>query len=390
MRIAVVLLSVAGLVAGHALAAMPVLLRPAIPLTNGAAAMDLGSYAIPCVADWNGDGRKDLLVGYQSAWKIKFFANQGTDAAPVFGASGPNLQAGGVEIVHTGSGCGSPAPWVCDYDHDGLQDLLVGTSDGKVFFYRNTNSTTQPVLEPGRALSAGGWPLQAGIGSRATPYVHDWNEDGLADLLCGTGGGAVLLYVNTNTASVPAYPREVRLQAGGVELTLGIRAVPRVMDWDGDGLKDLVASSDAGVYWCRNTNHNATPILQGPVALQVPTPSGTLANIQTGGRMRLDLSDWNNDGVPDLILGNLDGTVVRFEGYRLEIQGCRMTPEGHVTLSWASAPYLRYHVLAGDGISEAGAVLAANLPSGGNRTSWTNWSSKCNQPSFFFRVQMAP
>jgi hypothetical protein len=364
-------------------------LRPAVPVTNSGLALDLGSYAIPCVADWNGDGKKDLLVGYQSAWKIKFFANQGTDAQPVFSGAASNLQAAGVDIEHVGSGCGSPAPWVCDYDNDGLQDLLVGTSDGKVFFYRNTNTVANPILAAGRALSAGGWPLQAGIGSRATPYVHDWDQDGLPDLLCGTGGGNVLLYLNTNTVQDPAYPREIKIQAGGTDLNLGIRAVPRVYDWDGDGLKDLVASSDAGVFWCRNTNSNREPVLLAPVALQVPTSAGIMANIQTGGRMRLDLSDWNNDGVMDIVLGNLDGTVVRFEGYRLEFQRCEKLPPGDLALRWSSAPYLRYHVLGGVSPESALNMLVTNLPSGGASTCWTNWSTNYVQPCQFFRVQMA-
>jgi len=56
--------------------------------------LDVGSYAIPCAADWNGEGRKDLLVGYQTAGKIALYLNSGSDASPVFTTS-VNLQAGG-------------------------------------------------------------------------------------------------------------------------------------------------------------------------------------------------------------------------------------------------------------------------------------------------------
>jgi hypothetical protein len=42
----------------------------ASPLINGK------THAIPCVTDWNGDGRKDLLVGYQTDGKIaRIFIN---------------------------------------------------------------------------------------------------------------------------------------------------------------------------------------------------------------------------------------------------------------------------------------------------------------------------
>ena len=54
-------------------------------------------HLVPCVADWNGDGRKDLAVGQFMNGKINVFLNTGTDAAPVFRDSA-FLQAGGAEI----------------------------------------------------------------------------------------------------------------------------------------------------------------------------------------------------------------------------------------------------------------------------------------------------
>jgi len=54
-------------------------------------------HLVPCVADWNNDGRKDLLVGQFSGGKIALYLNQGTDAAPVF-QKPEYLQAGGAEI----------------------------------------------------------------------------------------------------------------------------------------------------------------------------------------------------------------------------------------------------------------------------------------------------
>jgi len=54
-------------------------------------------HLVPWVADWNGDGRKDLLVGQFVGGKIALYLNEGTDAAPRFG-SGRFLEAGGKEI----------------------------------------------------------------------------------------------------------------------------------------------------------------------------------------------------------------------------------------------------------------------------------------------------
>jgi len=303
-RILLLLLPLAATLARVA-SAQPVQLRPGQPLYAGGAPLAPGSYAIPCVADWNGDGRKDLIVGYQTAGELALFLNTGSDATPVF-TSFVNLQAGGADIVHTSSGCGAPAPFVCDYDGDGKRDLLVGTGqEGYVYFYRNTNTDAAPILAPGVPLKVGASPLT--VTYRATPYIYDWDGDGLKDLLCGNGDGYVFFFKNIGTAQAPLYAAGTHIQAGGTDLNLGIRSVVRMFDWDGDGVKDLVGSSDTGVYWCKNIGSDSAPILQAPVALRAPVSGRGLVPIAIGPRMRLDLVDWNNDGAIDLLVGNYLG-----------------------------------------------------------------------------------
>jgi hypothetical protein len=373
--------------------AEPIQFRPAMTISNGAAALcpgiPGGGYAIPCVMDWNGDGKKDLLVGYQTSGKIALFLNLGTDAQPCF-TNYTNLKTGdGSDIYHPASGCGSPAPWVCDFDGDGKRDLLVGDGkDGTVWFYRNTNTDAAPILAPGVQLKFGNNILAVGI--RATPYVTDWDEDGLNDLLCGNGNGNVYFFKNTNTVQAPIYAPGVLIQAGGVALYVGIRSVVRVFDWDGDGLKDLVCSSDTGVYWCRNTNSNSNPILQAPQAICAPLSDSGLVPIVTGSvpgaRMRLDLVDWNNDGVMDLILGNAYGTVYYYEGYRFRISQVIPKTGNKVAVQWISAPFLNYNVLTNNCLINIQHPAVINLPSGGNTTCWTNQIQGNQQ---FFRVQIA-
>jgi hypothetical protein len=365
----------------------PIQLRPGTNLYAAGLPLGPGSYAIPCVADWNGDGRKDLLVGYQTAGKIALYTNSGTDAQPVF-TSYVNLQAGGLDIVHTSGGCGAPACWVCDFDGDGRRDLIVGAgADGTVWFYRNTNSDAAPVLAPRAQLMQGSSGVNVVL--RATPYITDWDQDGLPDLLCGSGDGFVYYFRNTNTVQAPIYAPSARIQAGGADLNLGLnlRSVVRLFDWDGDGRKDLVGSSGQGVYWCRNTNSNSHPVLQAPVALQVPSSGGAFAPIYTGNRMRLDLVDWNNDGAMDLILGNVDGTVIYYEGYRFAFASPQPCAGDQFTVCWQSAPYLRYHILAGSAVTGITNQVATNLLSGGATTVWTDRPAASLR---FYRVQVAP
>ncbi len=49
------------------------------------------------VADWNADGKKDLLVGVYYNGNIWLYLNQGTDEEPVF-TEGTLLEADGVPI----------------------------------------------------------------------------------------------------------------------------------------------------------------------------------------------------------------------------------------------------------------------------------------------------
>jgi hypothetical protein len=364
--------------------------RPGALLQAAGGSLDVGTYAIPCVADWNGDGRKDLLVGYQAASKVALFLNSGSDASPVF-TNSVNLQAGGADIYLSSGNCGAPAPFVCDYDHDGKRDLLVGSgADGCVYFYRNTNTDANPILDTGVKLTVGGIALRAS-GARATPCVCDWDGDRLDDLLCGNGNGNVHFFKNTGTAQSPTYAVDTLLQAGGANLYLTMRSVVRVFDLDGDDVPDLLCSSETGVYWCRNIGTRTAPVLALPVALRAPASGSGLQPILTGGsgnrRMRLDWVDWNHDGVMDLLLGNADGTISYYEGYRFGFTAIAAQRGGQCALEWHSAAYLGYDVLAGSSLGSITNVVATNLPSGGNITCWTNPSSADLR---FFRLRVAP
>jgi len=77
-------------------AALPELER-GVYLTNGAAPLQVETMSLPAVADWNNDGKKDLLVGQFTLGKIWVFLNRGTDASPVFNG-GTLVQSGGTAI----------------------------------------------------------------------------------------------------------------------------------------------------------------------------------------------------------------------------------------------------------------------------------------------------
>ena len=68
---------------------------------NGSNINDV-SFATMCVTDWDGDGKKDLIVGeFGPNQKIRFYKNSGTNAVPTFTAF-TYLQAAGVDIKLSG------------------------------------------------------------------------------------------------------------------------------------------------------------------------------------------------------------------------------------------------------------------------------------------------
>jgi len=69
-------------------------LSPGIYIKDGSSDLRSPYWSVPFVYDWNGDGKKDLLVGHNHHDKdrvnygyISFYKNTGTDAVPSFNGS---------------------------------------------------------------------------------------------------------------------------------------------------------------------------------------------------------------------------------------------------------------------------------------------------------------
>jgi len=92
------------------------------------------SYCTPCVVDWDEDHKKDILLGSGSG-TLLVYLNQGEDGKPLF-SSPISVEIGGEELT-VGS---FAAPFVADWNSDGKKDLLVGDGDGYVhLFYNDTD-----------------------------------------------------------------------------------------------------------------------------------------------------------------------------------------------------------------------------------------------------------
>ena len=207
-----------------------------------------------------------------------------------------------------------------DFNNDGKLDIISGDTKGNVWIYINLGTKGKPELAAGVQVQADGKPITAsrktykkvggqykvdkiipGSSKLAEVYskIHmaDWDGDGLKDLLIGHSN-TIIFYKNAGTKSKPVFKAPVTIDPP--EGKFASRPSPYVVDFDGDGKKDLlVATEPRKLAFYRNVGTAKTPKL-GPAVEVVLKGDG----FEKGYRNRIEVVDWNNDGKMDILAGN--------------------------------------------------------------------------------------
>ena len=212
---------------------------PAFSLVDSAFAGVSGDYAFaPAFADIDGDGVHDMFMGNYSG-HILYYKNIGTTKAPQF-----QLTPSQLDTLRFGAYC---APAIIDIDGDGLLDLLVGKSNGKIGFYRNIGSKNSfsfsIVTDFFDSIT---------VGQDSQPYFVDYDGDGKLDLFLGSSDGTIQFFRNIGTKTTPHFIREASNFLPSLTLA---ESVPALVDIDGDGDLDLfIGNSKGGLYFYRNNS----------------------------------------------------------------------------------------------------------------------------------------
>ena len=301
--------------------------------------------------DWDQDGDVDLVVGQEDG-RVALIEHIGRSAhgVPIFNA--PTFFQQQADEVKFGA---LVTPVEFDWDGDGDEDLLCGNSAGEVGFIQNLGGDPPKWAAP-QLMPVGGRPLRIMAGSNGsiqgpaeakwgytTFDVADWDHDGLPDLVVNSILGQMVWYRNIGSREQPrlaaarplhvAWPGEPPAPAwnwrrpGEGELWTQWRTTPAVVDWDGDGLNDLVMLDHEGyLSFFRRRRDGGGLILQpgrrvfrgGAYDHRHRRRGGPEGPLQLNdgvagrsGRRKLCVVDFDGDGRRDLLVNSLNVDFLR-------------------------------------------------------------------------------
>ncbi len=293
----------------------------------------------PNFADFDGDGDLDLLCG-EFLDGFTYFENTGTRTKPKYAL---------VRRVKTPEGAFLTmdlemiTPTAIDWDKDGDLDLIVGDEDGRVAFVENAGKLSAERVP--QFLAPRYFQQEADtakFGALATPVGVDWDGDGDWDIISGNTAGYIGFFENLSGPKVaqPKWAAPRLLEAGGkvirpmagpngsiqgpCEAKWGY-TTQTVVDWDGDGLPDILANSILGkVHWYKNTGPRSVPKLAAAQPIEVewngPQPALAYGWLRPEGKALLTQwrttpvgVDWNQDGLTDLVMLDHEGYLAYFQ-----------------------------------------------------------------------------
>ncbi len=278
--------------------------------------IDIGTYSVPSTTDWNNDGLMDLIVGTGTG-KVRVYLNIGTKTKPEFSELDNNAfyarKLNGSDIYCTPSGCMGCFPRVVYWDSDSLKDLIIGQSAGSIMFFRNINTDEEPLFDNGTLLTTNG-DSAINVGSRPTPSVVDWNNDGLKDLVIGALDGKIHIFINEGTDAEPVFLSGICAQEDGTDLIVKNnsepshpRSSPVIFDFNFDGKKDiLTGNKDGELLLYKNVGTDEAPLFSGYEPVDT---NGIEIDLPDTPRSRPFVCYWDEDGYPDVLIGAADGLI---------------------------------------------------------------------------------
>ncbi len=292
------------------------------------------------VKDWEGDGDWDLIAGDEmgQVWLIK---NVGNNDRPVF-ETARNIMADGKPIrvlrwqfIPDGNPeyfLGQAKPRYADWDGDGDFDLIVANNTDGLVFFENIGTRERPVFSTIKKIKIDGDTRP--FAYRNQPAVLDWDGDGVTDIVTKDKAGRLGLFKGMKQGENSAKPIEVFKFADGSEMNLGNLGSVfwqwEACDWDGDGDYDLISQIGS---W-----GNSGPGLYENVGTNAEPRFKQAVRLKCFGKdihlsnheTTFSCVDWYGQGKPDLFCGGESGWFYFFRRAALDVNqspSCKISNE---------------------------------------------------------------
>ncbi len=271
--------------------------------------IEVGQNSFPVVFDYDGDGKKDLLIGnygYYSPTNLKaqlaLYKNIGTPAQPSYSLITKDFANVAVQnLSHA-------IPTVGDIDGDGDIDILLGTSSGQVHWLEHTGVVGNYTFHNNPFTFTT-------TSAEAAPQLFDIDGDTKLDLMIGTKNGRIAYYKNIGSTTVPAYTLITNF-FGSVDVKGNINvfgidgyAVPFFYK-ENSATKLLVGNINGQVFY-----YDVPSVITNTCNLI----DADVNNYNEGAQAAAFYEDVNNDGKRDLFIGNGSGGLSFFSSKALNI-----------------------------------------------------------------------
>ncbi|TZF81103.1 hypothetical protein FW774_19405 [Pedobacter sp. BS3] len=212
--------------------------------------------------------------------------------------------------------------WV-DWDGDGNSDIIGGDASGYIWFFKNTGTDEKPIWQPGVKLKSQGKVIQRQAGLTGSiqgpnekrwgyvqPVVIDWDNDGLLDVLCNDIKGEYVVYRNTGDKHTPKLGPAKPLEYNSKPFKAAWRSKPamvpqRYLSQSIEAAAPMLAISSSGIL-CSYTRDKTIPDkLTEEIPLKWENGEGIRIVGFAGheGRATLSVCDYNRDGKWDILFG---------------------------------------------------------------------------------------
>ena len=274
--------------------------------------INVGDDSAPVLADIDGDGDLDLVVGNRDG-VLNYFENTGTSTTPLFvrrtGSANP------FDGINVGN---ESAPALADLDDDGDLDLVVGDEGSLLNYFNNTGNSTAPTFVA-RTGSANPFN-EINVGRDGSPAFVDLDGDHDLDLVVGESIHGVLIYLeNAGNSTTPVFAQKSGSANPFDGIDVGYWTTPALADIDGDGTLsvsiidrlrrhiflslagdlDLVVGEEYGqLIYFNNTGNYTTPLF-----VQRTGGANPFDGIDVGDKSAPTFADLDDDGTVDLVVG---------------------------------------------------------------------------------------